>query len=50
MNAAALAELPLPDRETILAIGRRLAASRNYSLRVTDAVASAALSSLFVTE
>ena len=50
VNAAALAELPLPDRDTILAIGRRLAASRNYSLRVSDAVASAALSSLFVTE
>ena len=50
VNAAALAELPLPDRSTLLAIGRRLAASRNYSLRVTDAVASAALSSLFVTE
>ena len=50
VNAAALAELPLPDRDTILAIGRRLTVARNYSLRVTDAVASAALSSLFVTE
>ena len=50
VNAAALAELPLPDRATILGIGRRLAASRNYSLRVTDAVASAALSALFVNE
>ena len=50
VNAAALAELPLPDRDTIMAIGRRLAVARSYSLRVSDAVASAALSSLFVTE
>ena len=44
VNAAALAALPLPDRETLLAIGRRLSVGRNYSLRVTDVVATAALS------
>lgn len=44
VNAAALSALPLPDRETLLAIGRRLSVGRNYSLRVTDTVATAALS------
>ncbi|MBO7761452.1 MAG: class I SAM-dependent methyltransferase [Clostridia bacterium] len=48
VNAAALADLPLPPRETLLAIGRRLAVARNYSLKVADAVASTALSPFFV--
>lgn len=48
VNAGALSALPLPDRETVLAIGRRLAVARNYSLRVADAVSSAVLSPLFV--
>lgn len=47
VNAAALAALPLPDRDVILGIGRRLSVGRNYSLRVTDKVASAALSAFF---
>lgn len=48
VNARALAELPLPEYSLILSIGRRLAVARNYSLRVVDAVASAALSSIFL--
>lgn len=47
VNAAALASLPLPDRDVILGIGRRLSIGRNYSLRVTDAVAGGALASFF---
>ena len=48
VNARALTELPLPEYALILSIGRRLAVARNYSLRVVDAVASAALSSVFL--
>ena len=47
VNATALASLPLPDRDVILGIGRRLLAGRNYSLRVTDHVASSSLASFF---
>ncbi len=48
VNAGALAALPLPEYALILSIGRRLAVARNYSLRVVDAVASSALSSIFL--
>ena len=47
VNASALASLPLPDLDLILGIGRRLMAGRNYSLRVTNAVATASLASFF---
>ena len=50
VNAAALAELPLPDRETLLGIGRRLSVTRNYSRRAMDNAASAVLSRYFVLE
>ena len=50
VNAAALLSLPLPHRDVILGIGQRLAAFRSYSLRVTDRVATAALSPYFVSE
>ncbi len=43
VNAAALSRLPLPSRETILAIGRRLSFARDRSLRVMNAVAGAEL-------
>lgn len=46
VNAAALASLPLPKKEVILAIGRRLSFSRDRSLRVMDAVATAELAPL----
>ncbi len=48
VNATALAALPLPERDEIIGIGRRLAVGRSYSLRVTDKVASSALSHYFV--
>ena len=48
VNAGALADLPLPEYSLILSIGRRLSVARNYSLRVVDAVASAALSPMFL--
>lgn len=43
VNAAALSSLPLPGKETIMAIGRRLSFARDRSLRVMDAVAAAEL-------
>ena len=44
---AALASLPLPEKDVLLAIGRKLAVARSYSLRASNAVASAALASYF---
>ncbi len=43
VNAATLASLPLPKKEVVMAIGRRLSFSRDRSLRVMDAVAAAEL-------
>ena len=50
VNAGALAALPLPDRETILAVGRRLSVVRSYSLRMLDTISSEILSSIFGVE
>ena len=44
---AALAALPLPEKDVLLAIGRKLAVARSYSLRASNAVASAALAAYF---
>lgn len=50
VNAAALLELPLPERAILVSIGQRLSAARNYSLRAADAVTRAALSACFLME
>ena len=47
VTTAALASLPLPEREVLCDIGYRLSVGRNYSLRVTDAVATAKLSAYY---
>lgn len=48
VTVAALSSLPLPDRATIVDIGRRLSVMRGYSPSAADAVVRAALGPSFV--